>query len=234
MNFFIILLNRIIDVLKYPLAFVALLLTFELFHVLYEVVEYIYVHLGFYEDFFMGMVAYMVSWLLIFRNITGKWFLVLEHELTHILFALLTFHRIHELVATNRGVGYVGFSGAGNGNWLISIAPYFFPTFSMIVVFFIYLAQAQYYPVLIILLGYTFLYHIHSTIEETSYKQPDLKQVGLWFSWSFLPAANLLAIIGILSAIPNDRIEFLRTLEHLYSYLMLLIADFLKVIIYFH
>jgi len=231
MNFFIILLNRTIDILKYPVALVAVLLTFELFHVLYEVLEYVYVHLEFYKDFFMGMLAYMVSWVLIFRKISGKWFFVIEHEFTHTLFALLTFHRINAFVATSKGGGFINFSGVANGNWLILIAPYFFPTFSMIIILLIYFSEVQHYPILMILLGYTFLYHIHSTIEETSHKQSDLQRVGLWFSWSFLPAANLLAIIGILSAIPNDRIEFLRTLEHLYAYLALLLADFIKFIL---
>jgi len=232
MNFFIILLNRTIDILKYPVALVAVLLTFELFHVLYEVLEYVYVHLEFYKDFFMGMLAYMVSWALIFRKIRGNWFLVIEHELTHALFALLTFHRMNFLLVTADRGGVVNYSGAGNGNWLITIAPYFFPTFSMIIILFISFSEVQHYPVLMILLGYTFFYHIHSTIEETSHTQPDLKKVGLWFSWSFLPAANLLTIIGILSAIPNDRIEFLRTLEHLYAYLLVHLSDILKLIIY--
>ena len=231
MEFLIILLNRAIDMLKYPIAFISILLTYELFHVLYEVLSYVYKNLEFYNDFFIGMGIYIFSWLLIFRNISGKWFFVIEHELTHTIFALLTFHTIHDFRATKIGVGYVGYSGAGNGNWLISIAPYFFPTFSIIVIAFLYLAQAQYYPFLMMLLGYTFLYHIHSTIYETHHRQPDLQKVGLWFAYAFLPAANLLAIVAIISAIPNDRIEFLRTLEHLYSYLALLLADILKSII---
>ena len=216
MKFFIILLNRSIDLLKYPIAFLALLLTFELFNVLYEVSCYIYAHLSLYDDFFIGMALYILSWFLIFRH-HGSWFFVIEHELTHTLFALLTFHRIHALVATDRGGGFVQYSGSGNGNWLILIAPYFFPTFSFVIIVFLHFFESQYYPILMMLLGYTLLYHLHSTIKETSRHQSDLKKVGLWFALLFLPAANLLAIIGILSAIPNDELQFTHIVEHLFQ-----------------
>ncbi len=221
MNLLIILLNRGINLLKYPIAIVFALLTFELFHVLYEILEIIYHHQRFYQSLFHGVGAYFVLWIVVFKNSNGKWFLTIEHELTHTLFALLTFHKIVDFKATDSFGGHMQFSGVGGGNWLITIAPYFFPTFSMIIIGFIYLAQSQYYPILITLLGYSIVYHIHSTYMETSSQQPDIEEVGLTFSLLFLPAANLFALIGILSAIPNDRVDFMKISEHLYSYAVL-------------
>ncbi len=170
---------------------------------------------------FQGMGAYFVLWIVIFKNSRGKWFLTIEHELTHTLFALLSFHKIVDFKATDSLGGHMRFSGVGGGNWLITIAPYFFPTFSMLVIGFIYLSQSQYYPMLITLLGYSIVYHIHSTYTETSTQQPDIQEVGLVFSFLFLPASNLFALIGILSAIPNDRVDFMRIVEELYSYVIL-------------
>ena len=119
--------NEILNLLKYPLALLFLLLLYELFHVLYGYLEYMYMNQTLYSDLFMGMFLYMVSWLIIFRNIHGNWFLVIEHELTHTLFALFTFHRIVDLRVTDIGGGYVSY--VGTGNWLILIAPYFFNIF---------------------------------------------------------------------------------------------------------
>jgi len=162
------------------------LLTLELFKVLYGIIEIIYHHQIFYKYLFVGMGVYFVLWIIIFSNNRGNWFLTIEHELTHTLFALLTFHKIVDFKATDSFGGHMQFSGIGGGNWLITIAPYFFPTFSMIIVGFIYLAQSQYYPTLIALLGYSIIYHIHSTYIEISIQQPDIQEVGLVFYCSIL------------------------------------------------
>ena len=234
MNLFIILLNKGINLLKYPIALILALLTFELFNMLYEIIEIIYHQQTFYKYLFIGIGTYFTLWIIIFNNDNGNWFLTIEHELTHTLFALLTFHKIVDFKATDSLGGHMQFSGIGGGNWLITIAPYFFPTFSMIIIGFIYLSQSQYYPILIALLGYSIVYHMHSTYIETSSQQPDIQEVGLIFSFLFLPAANLFALIGILAAIPNDQVDFMRISEHLYHYgtlHFLNLLDFIKEVI---
>lgn len=53
---------------------------------------------------------------------------ILAHELTHTFFALLTFHKVvHIHLNMDESGGAMGFKG--KGNWLITIAPYFFPLF---------------------------------------------------------------------------------------------------------
>ena len=215
MNFFITLVNKGINILKYPIAVLALLLSVELFHILYSVVISIYTNPLFYKYFFIGMGIYLLFWL-IFFNKNSYWFLTVEHELTHIIFALLTFHKVIDFQASSWRGGYTMF--LGNGNWLIFIAPYFFPTFSMIIILFIYFSQPQFYPLLVALLGYSMVYHVHSTYIETSFHQPDIQEVGLPFAFMFLPSANLFAMIGILSAIPNDGIDFFGIIQYLYDY----------------
>ncbi len=194
------------------------MLTYELSIILYEITETIYTHQTFYKHLFIGMGSYIFLWIFIFSNIRGNWFLTIEHELTHTIFALLTFHKIVDFKASDSWGGYMQFSGAGRGNWLITIAPYFFPTFSMIVILFIYLSQPKYHYILVGILGYSIIYHIHSTWNETSLKQPDIQEVGLPFALLFLPSANLLALIGILSAIPYDGINFSDILNRIYQY----------------
>jgi len=83
----------------------------------------------------------------------------------------------------------------------------------MIVILFISLAQSQYHDILVGILGYSFVYHLHSTYVETSLKQQDIQDVGLPFSSLFLPNANLFALISILSAVPYDEVEFLLVLS---------------------
>ena len=225
MDFLSIVLDRGINFLKYPVAIVMALLTFELFTVLVEIVEHIYIENHFYQYLLIGMGSYIVLWFVVFKRVVGRWFLTIEHELTHTLFALLTFHKMLIFTASNRG-GYMQYHAKGGGNWLITIAPYFFPTFSMIVILFISLAQAQYYDILVAILGYSLIYHIHSTYVETSLKQTDIQEVGLPFTILFLPSANMFALIVVLSAIPYDEIDFFFIMEQLYHYEISLWLDY--------
>ena len=218
MNFFIILLNKTINLLKYPIALLALFLTIELLQILYTIMATLFQDYLLYKYFFMGIGSYLFLWILLLYNKKSYWFLTIEHELTHALFALVTFHKIVDFKASETMGGYTQFSGVGGGNWLITIAPYFFPTFSMIIIGFIYFSQSQFYPLLVAILGYSMVYHIHSTYLETSFQQPDIKEVGLPFAFMFLPSANLFALIGIFSAIPNDGIDFFGIVMYLYRH----------------
>ena len=64
---------------------------------------------------------------------------IIAHELTHSFFALITFHKVNHIrLNPDESGGEMGFSG--KGNWLIIIAPYFFPLFC-----FVYMVVMQFY-----------------------------------------------------------------------------------------
>jgi len=212
------LINGLINILKYPIAILMSILTYKLAIILMDLVIYILKYHHFYRYLIYGFDIYIVLWLFIFSRKEGDWFLTLEHELTHTIFAILTFHGILKLEVTKHQGGLVQFDKS-TGNWLVYIAPYFFPTFSMIIIILIYISNSQYYPILTTILGYSIMYHIHSTIKETKPYQPDLQAVGFPFAIMFLPGANLLALIWVLSAIPDDKIYFSHILSYLYDYL---------------
>ena len=103
MDFLSIILDRGINFLKYPVAIVMALLTFELFIILIEIVEHIYVENHFYQYFLMGMGSYIVLWFFIFKRVVARLFLTIEHELTHTLFAFFTFHKIGDTSYNRKG-----------------------------------------------------------------------------------------------------------------------------------
>ena len=117
---------------------------------------------------------------------------ILAHELTHIFFALLTFHKVvHIHLNMDESGGAMGFKG--KGNWLITIAPYFFPLFMffmMLGITFFSNRLPEGYSVNIIF-GYFFAYHVESVAIQIHGEQPDFKEVGFPFCWFFLPGANL-------------------------------------------
>lgn len=121
---------------------------------------------------------------------------ILAHELTHSFFALITFHKVEHIRLDPEGSGgEMGFKG--EGNWLIIIAPYFFPLFGMIFMIMMSLLPAN----LIFngILGYFLGYHTDTVASQIHEKQTDLPKVGYLFCLVFLPGANLWVIGSFLA-----------------------------------
>jgi hypothetical protein len=127
----------------------------------------------------------------------GRWMITLEHELTHAIFAWATGHRIVAIRASLGRGGEVRF--IGKGNWLITLAPYFFPTAALALLLLAWLMPLSILPWQGFFLGVALGFHIVSTYRETHRDQSDLKSVGAKFCWMFLPTANL-AVLGLLLA----------------------------------
>lgn len=142
--------------------------------------------------FAAGAGAYVILWYAIFkRRFMGSFFSTFEHELTHALFAWLTLHRVTGLKATWSQGGEMRYRG--QGNWLISIAPYWFPTLCIPFIVISGLGQFDGTVWVAPAFGATFAYHITSTIRETHRQQTDLQKTTFLFAWAFLPSANLLS-----------------------------------------
>ena len=94
----------------------------------------------------IGVAAYMVLWYVLIRR-TGVDFLsTLEHEITHCIFAWLTFNRVVALRATLKSGGHMRY--LGTPNWLIQTAPYFFPTVTVAMMLAMSLMNRHWGPVL--------------------------------------------------------------------------------------
>lgn len=121
---------------------------------------------------------------------------VIAHELTHSFFALLTLHKVkHIRLNPDDTGGEMGFEG--KGNWLIVIAPYFFPLFGLC-----YAIVMTFMPESLIfngILGYFLGYHTDTVCSQIHPKQTDLPKVGYTFCWLFLPGANFWIIGSFLA-----------------------------------
>ena len=84
-------------------------------------------------------------------------------------------------------------------NWLITLAPYFFPTAALLLLLLAYLMPIAVLPWPGFFLGVALGFHIVSTYHETHRDASDLQLVGSKFCWMFLPTANL-AVIGLILA----------------------------------
>ena len=128
--------------------------------------------------FAFGGVLFVVLWRRWLRlSRIGRFLITVEHESTHALFALLTGHRILSFHASMGKGGQVRFEGGGN--WLIVVAPYFFPTAALLTFVLAYLLPLQWLlPWSRLLLGAALAYHVVSTYRETHKDQTDIQQLG--------------------------------------------------------
>ena len=125
---------------------------------------------------------------------------VLAHELTHAFFALITFHKVKGIRINPDDTGGA-MSFEGNGNWLIVIAPYFFPLYCIFIMTGISI-YTMFYPsnlILNVILGFFTGFHFDMVGSQIHEKQTDLPKVGYPFCAVFLFPANLWMIGSILA-----------------------------------
>lgn len=203
-------LDRVLAWLKWPTAIAAVVLVPGLAVALARVARVIWHDPDPSLAFLAGGVAFVLVWLVLLRrSALGRFIVTFEHELTHALFAWLTFHRVVGFRASPGSGGHVRY--VGRGNWLITIAPYFVPTLALMAVAVVAWLPERHAASGGAALGAALGYHGVSTWSETHREQSDLRDVGWFFSLLFLPAANALMIGLILATAcgvsPRDFLE---------------------------
>ncbi len=204
--------------LKWPCGIASLLLLLPTIGACFQLIVSIAKSPSPLIPFAAGAAVYVVGWLMFIRHWRTTFLSTLEHELTHALFAWLTFHRVVGLKTTWSSGGHMQY--LGRGNWLITLAPYFFPTLCTVLL--LILAFVPSVKVAgDVLLGAAFAYHVTSTMRETHPGQTDLQSTGYLFALAFLPTANLIChgvVLAYCHAGTGQMSAFLQSIaSHVYS-----------------
>lgn len=139
-------------------------------------------------NFLVGIAVAAIFFRIILRRIS--FLTTFEHELTHNIWAVLTFNKPIGFHVEKDNGGYFQYSGSGN--FLITLSPYFFQTFNMFLFLIIVFIQVKYYPLFLVLIGVAAGYHFISDISEASPRQPDLRVYGLFFSYVVILLGNVI------------------------------------------
>ena len=186
--------NQVIELLKWPAALFMLVSLPALFQ---SLAWFKFMQLKYFA-MFGGFFIYFISKSMSDASLKSN-MQILAHELTHAFFALLTFHKVKSIkLAEDDSGGSMSFEG--EGNWLIVVAPYFFPLFAFFLMLFVPLL-GHFIPALLInaIIGYLLAYHLDTVASQIHDKQTDFAKVSAKFCWMFLPGANLW-VIGFLLA----------------------------------
>lgn len=128
------------------------------------------------------------------------WTYVLGHELTHAVWAWLFGARVTRLAVSQKG-GHVIVSKT---NFLIALAPYFFPFYAICIAL-IYAAVAAWFdkrviaPWFHLVFGAAYGFHFTMNADVLRTRQPDLVEHGYFFSFVIIWIGNAVMVLLTLS-----------------------------------
>lgn len=149
--------------------------------------------------FWIALGAGLMAWVLAFAffPLPVRTY-VLAHELTHAFWGHLMGAQVLGIKVTKTG-GNVRLS---ESNFLVVLAPYFFPLYTIIVMCVYFLLSVffdlkSFFPVFLAAVGFTLGFHVCLTVSALAQRQTDIEQYGRFFSWTLICFFNVL-VIGFL------------------------------------
>ena len=148
-----------------------------------------------------GMLAFALCWMSVPHPVKMY---VLGHELTHAIWGLL-FGAMPSRLRVSESGGSVNLT---KSNMLITLAPYFFPFYTFVVVVvaiitYAFIRPLPWLPLWMFMVGFTWAFHVLFTIETLAQRQPDVKLYGRIFSWVFIFLANVALVLVFLAAVTS-------------------------------
>jgi len=150
-----------------------------------------------------------VLWLIVFFTLPRPVrTYVLAHELTHALWGALMGEKVLSMKISAQQ-GSVTLSGS---NFLITLAPYFFPLYTMLAIIgysllALFYEMGDYYLVWLGLVGLTWGFHFTFTISSLLQHQTDIKECGHLFSYAIIYLFNILGIGFWIVAVSSPTLE---------------------------
>ncbi len=150
--------------------------------------------------FLIGFSAYLTLYFVVLKKIIG-FIETFEHELGHTIAAFLMFQRVFSFNASDKGGGKITHSSP---NFVITLAPYFLPVFTLpflIVKPWIVLSAEPYFDFFI---GFTLAFHFVSLFKEFRPSQTDLQCYGMIISTAIIILFNMIFITISIAAVAQS------------------------------
>lgn len=152
--------------------------------------------------FLLGAVVYLIIHTVLFKpNVVY----IFGHELTHALAMFVSAGKVKSFKVSKKGGEVKG----TKSSLFINLAPYFFPTYTLIITLLWYIAKQfwnirDFISVFLFAVGLTLTFHFVMTVEFLKTKQPDLVKSGYLFSIVFIYLINLSIAALILNFVFAD------------------------------
>lgn len=150
-----------------------------------------------------AMAGGFLVWLFVFATLPRPMkTYILAHELTHVLWAWLSGARVSRVrIRSNSGSVMVSHS-----NVMITLAPYFFPLYTIIALIVygllgIWFDMRPYYLFWLGLVGFTWSFHVTFTVASLTHFQSDIADYGWLFSYVVIYIFNMAGLAAWLVAV---------------------------------
>ena len=157
-------------------------------------------HSGSADTTWVPLLGGAASWIVIYLLLPKPmWIYVLGHELTHAVWAWLFEGQVKKIKVTSSG-GHVLITKT---NFLIALAPYFFPLYAVLVVAVFAIGHLiwnwrQFLAVFDLFLGAAYAFHITLTAHILKTRQSDITEQGYLFSAVVIFLGNIsVLLLGI-------------------------------------
>ena len=168
---------------------------------------------GVYLYIIIGFAAYFPVHFLFRRLIVLH---VFGHELTHVLWSMVFGGKMHEMYVSREDGGYTTYT---RGNFLVTLAPYFFPLYAIFFMALHLIVAARFRPYIDGLLGFSVAFHVMLTLYSIRRSQPDLQRAGVVFSLAFVYMMNCIALGMIVCVVTGGgTLAFLRDGFHIFKH----------------
>jgi hypothetical protein len=163
------------------------------------------------ERFWPPALAGAACWLVIFLLLPKPmWIYVVGHESTHAIWTWIFGGKVKEFKAASSG----GHVVSTRGNFLITLAPYFFPIYAALVVL-VFAAgdllwhwRRGYLPWFHLLLGAAYAFHVTLTWEILKTRQTDITSQGHIFSAAIIFLGNALVLLAAVPLLTGHELYY--------------------------
>jgi hypothetical protein len=149
------------------------------------------------DTVWVPLLAGAACWVVIFLMLPKPmWIYVLGHELTHALWVWLFGGQVKKMKVTSKG-GHVHISKT---NFLIALAPYFFPLYAVIVILVFAIGHLiwnwhDYLVYFYLVVGAAYAFHVSLTFHVLQTQQSDITSQGYLFSAVVIFLGNVLVLL---------------------------------------
>ncbi|MBP7791659.1 MAG: hypothetical protein KA120_01195 [Candidatus Goldbacteria bacterium] len=155
--------------------------------------------------FVLGFVLYFIVHFLFYKPVFIH---VMTHELTHLFWAYLFGGRAKKMEINHNG----GKVLINKSNFLISLAPYFFPLYTFFFIIIYLIARVEFLPYIAFFIGASLSFHLALTLYSLRTDQSDFTEdSNIFFSVAFIFLMNVIIIAGVLSLL-SSKVDFLKFL----------------------
>ncbi len=144
--------------------------------------------------FALGFLVYGVVHAIFYKPVFMH---VMGHELTHALWAFFFGGNVKSLQITPQGGKVI----VNRSNFLIILAPYFFPLYTCLLLPVYAVAKESFAPYVVFLLGASIAFHLILTAYSLWLNQSDVQAVGFLLSLNIILIINLLILTLLVSYI---------------------------------